>query len=288
MKTGIYGELIDCKEAESKYQLCKRYSKAYGDNELFLQEDESNMDHLINYTKGLFNSGKRCSTIEGQIIQSITKGRRLELYKSLLLDGYEMEQNQSTKQEINLYSNLLTDYRVRKSIDIDLSGVENQCFETYLYKNMGFYVVKNENFSFFFRFGNDELIGHAHNDSLHFEYELKGESFFKDQGTCTYTGCPDKRNEYRSSASHNVPQYGCEQREFKGLFSYVAADSREIVEYNAHAIAIRYKNNEYDHIRRIVLSDSKLIIEDYGKRNFEMGIAKKLSYSPMYGLIERV
>ncbi|MBK9249156.1 MAG: alginate lyase family protein [Ignavibacteria bacterium] len=46
--------------------------------------------------------------------------------------------------------------------------------------------------------------GHAHNDQLSIEVQVRNRDFFVDNGTYLYTPAPDKRNLYRSTAAHNT------------------------------------------------------------------------------------
>jgi hypothetical protein len=47
--------------------------------------------------------------------------------------------------------------------------------------------------------------GHGHNDALAFEAWLSGVPLVVDRGAFVYTGSFDKRNEFRSTSSHNTP-----------------------------------------------------------------------------------
>ncbi len=46
--------------------------------------------------------------------------------------------------------------------------------------------------------------GHAHNDALSFEYAIGARTFLIDPGTFAYTGDPEARNLFRSTAYHNT------------------------------------------------------------------------------------
>ena len=48
--------------------------------------------------------------------------------------------------------------------------------------------------------------GHNHNDNLSFILLKNGKEFITDPATYTYTGDPDSRNIFRSTAMHNTPQ----------------------------------------------------------------------------------
>lgn len=53
--------------------------------------------------------------------------------------------------------------------------------------------------------------GHGHNDALSFEAWLGGAPLVIDRGSFVYTGSFEKRNEFRSTASHNTPSVDREE-----------------------------------------------------------------------------
>src|SRR5260370_1162087 len=57
--------------------------------------------------------------------------------------------------------------------------------------------------------------GHGHNDALSFEAWLEGAPLVIDRGSFVYTASFDKRNEFRSTFSHNTP---CVDREEMNRF----------------------------------------------------------------------
>ena len=59
------------------------------------------------------------------------------------------------------------------------------------------------------------------------------------------------------------------------------------MEFTKSAIAVRYRNMYFEHIRRIVIRDNKVLVEDYGKRDFDIHRKMQLRKSPAYGVIDR-
>ncbi len=76
-------------------------------------------------------------------------------------------------------------------------------------KEGGMIIAENENYHFLCDVGDIGLKGrggHGHHDALSFELSLNGRPLIVDRGSFIYTGNPQKRNEYRRTASHNVLQ----------------------------------------------------------------------------------
>jgi hypothetical protein len=76
------------------------------------------------------------------------------------------------------------------------------------FENGGSYIMRNNNDYIFIDCGPLGLKnrgGHGHNDCLSFEAVLCGVNIFCDSGSYTYTSNYEKRNYYRSTASHNTP-----------------------------------------------------------------------------------
>jgi uncharacterized heparinase superfamily protein len=78
----------------------------------------------------------------------------------------------------------------------------------------GFYVMRDGGHHVFIDCGPVGLAGrggHGHNDALSFEAWLDGAPLVVDRGSYVYTASFGKRNEFRSTASHNTPLVGEEE-----------------------------------------------------------------------------
>jgi hypothetical protein len=78
----------------------------------------------------------------------------------------------------------------------------------------GVYVMRHEDSHVFIDCGPLGLAGrggHGHNDALSFEAWLRGVPLVVDRGSFVYTASFDKRNEFRSTASHNTPAVDAEE-----------------------------------------------------------------------------
>ncbi len=71
----------------------------------------------------------------------------------------------------------------------------------------GFNIFRNKDLFLLIKCGSKNQItsgGHTHNDQLSFILEYKNKYLFVDPGTYSYTGDPAKRNQFRSTQSHNT------------------------------------------------------------------------------------
>lgn len=289
VKTGYYGDFMQSVEAESLFYNYQGYCEVYGDKEAFFVENQSSMENLVRYSEGILNfpvenqKNENLSVSIENVIISMIAGGAMDYG-----DGGKMEENHAGRIEKNVnLEELKSSYPVKKSNRIPLPCDSGKSMHGFFYNGMGFYIMRSKNFSLLYRFGNDECIGHSHNDSLHYEYEIAGKHFQADPGTYTYTGYPETRNKYRTTEAHNVPQYGIEQRNFDGIFGYRESDYREVLEVTDYSIAVRYWNDRFDHVRRIIFGSGEAAIEDYGKTDFDLGMVVRMEESPGYGVLRR-
>jgi hypothetical protein len=88
------------------------------------------------------------------------------------------------------------------------SPVPSKAVSSAAFSEGGVYVMRHEDSHVFIDCGPLGLAGrggHGHNDALSFEAWLCGAPLIVDRGSFVYTASFDKRNEFRSTASHNTP-----------------------------------------------------------------------------------
>jgi hypothetical protein len=119
--------------------------------------------------------------------------------------------------------------------------------------------------------GLDGRGGHGHNDILSIEAALDGEVLIVDSGCYVYTASVEERNRFRSTAAHNTPQIdGEEINRFVTPTDlwHLRNDATPVV-LDVQRDSLTISHTGFDRlaepvrpVRRIVLSDGRLSIED--------------------------
>ena len=160
----------------------------------------------------------------------------------------------------------------------------------------GFYVMSGSDSHLFIDAGDIGMKGrggHGHNDTFGFELWCDGNAFIVDSGTYTYSADVKLRNEFRSTAAHNILMIdGKELADFTGLWSiradetqprvirWLAEGNRSILE--AEHSAYRAMPSRIIHRRQfeLVHSPLSLIITDTVKGTGSHLIESFLHFAP--------
>lgn len=105
----------------------------------------------------------------------------------------------------------------------------------------GWYVLKNKKFHILVEIGpngQNGLGGHAHNDSLSFNFYYSGQSWIQDPGTYTYTLDYNSRNLYRATKLHNTVSIGEVEQNF------IDAKKLFLLKPNSVAEVVRWEETE--------------------------------------------
>jgi hypothetical protein len=145
----------------------------------------------------------------------------------------------------------------------------NEC-KLYVYADFGLYIYKSKNVYLAVRcgsIGQNGNGGHAHNDNLSFELNVKGEDFLVDGGSYLYTPFARIRNDFRSTRAHNTLSFhGLEQNRWedglKGLFSMKNDVKYRILKCKDEYFGGEYISHGIKHERSFNFGRRNIIIED--------------------------
>ena len=162
---------------------------------------------------------------------------------------------------------VLTEFRIRSD-----GKILKDNLRIYAYPDFGLYLYRSPCFYLAIRcgsIGQKGNGGHAHNDQLGIELTLDGEDLIRDPGTYVYTCLPDRRNQFRSTLAHFVPQWhGQEQNSFltgqEGLFSLQGKKPGECLHFSATGFVGRHDGFERPMYRVICIGIESISIWDLG------------------------
>ena len=140
----------------------------------------------------------------------------------------------------------------------------------YAYSGFGFYIYRSKNMYLAVRcgsIGQKGNGGHAHNDNLSFELNIKGRDFIVDGGSYLYTPLQKIRNDFRSTSAHNtLAVEGYEQNRWrnglKGLFSMMDDAQAHLLVFNEKYLRGEHNGFGRKHYREFKWQDRFLLIED--------------------------
>lgn len=135
--------------------------------------------------------------------------------------------------------------------------------------------------------------GHVHNDKLSFELRVNNNDLVKDPGSYCYKSDIEMRNLFRGrDAHHSIIVDKIEQNKWidnkSGIF-YLDRESKcKVIDITNNSITLEARYYGVHHIRKFIITPSKLIVNDYCNKPFEININKFKNYSPSYGSLVKV
>jgi hypothetical protein len=252
--------------------------------------NEADLDHrhLLAAINGLF--GREDFTkfigsgwVETEIVSGLVKGFLLPSYKDRDAPTAAEQEYIHEDGDRDCIGRGDDSQRIRKVLskkDKHLTGNN-----LYAYLEFGMFIFKSKNFHLAIRcgsIGQNGKGGHAHNDNLSFELNVRGRDFIVDGGSYLYTPFPNVRNVFRGTKAHNtLILQSHEQNNWAdgivGLFS---------MRDDAHARVLKV-NNEYfrgehsgfgpKHCREFIIRDSSLVVYDMIETTFPNEINFNLS-----------
>jgi hypothetical protein len=239
-------------------------------------EDHLNHRHLVAAINGLFRREDFAGYIgsgwiESEIVSGLAKGLLLPSYKEKdALTAAELE-SINEKQDLDPItrendSQPVAKRQLRKDDDLSRNKL-------YAYPVTGICVFRSNNIYVAIRCGSPGRNGgHAHNDNLSFELNVRGRDVVVDGGSYLYTPFPDIRNGFRSTKAHNtLILNGLEQNDWAdglvGLFSLRDHARARILKLGTQYLMGEHYGFGPVHRREFRIDGSSLLVEDILEAN---------------------
>jgi hypothetical protein len=272
-KWSISGSFISHEEAAKKYKNLFSLPEVNEIDEYF-DETDHYTDVLAEEFKALSRDASSTS-IEGNLISLLS------------MKKYDVEYAEKRILQKHIYHVPEFEIKCKQERVVQLKQKHKRTARWFGYENFGLFFSKDDDYEIYVYIGNngkDKLTGHSHNDFLHYELVTDREKIGRDPGTYIYTAMKEKRNEYRSAKVHNVPYYGIEPNHMIHTFKM---ENNVYTDYNYEgdneiSFYCAYKN--VMHIRKIIILDDRIIIQDAGNAEFTNDY-EKIEISPEYGQI---
>ncbi|CAM2879492.1 heparinase II/III domain-containing protein [Clostridium sporogenes] len=282
IKLSPTGEFITWKEAYKKYYNLNNHIKKANNSDIYWDEDILNTKPYIALVDGLFdykdfNKFSNDYPLEKSFIESLAKGSKSrgdKIYKNIKLEFNTEEKLSITK---------ITEINFR---EYGLSNIKMECVKLLNYPDFGIYIFKSKEIHLTIMAGHNGQNGnggHAHNDKLSFELNVRGIDLFIDPGTYLYTPLPKRRDQFRSVKAHNVPIVNEEeQNTFISSFSMKNETKCHILSYTNHSIKIYLTYRDIEIIREFIILKDRIYIKDSCNKEFRVNINTNI-YSNGYG-----
>jgi hypothetical protein len=161
-------------------------------------------------------------------------------------------------------------------------------FELNAWSGFGLYIYRSRNMYLAVRcgpIGQKGHGGHAHNDNLSFELNVKGRDFIVDGGSYLYTPLPKIRNEFRSTRAHNTLAVdGYEQNRWEcglsGLFSMMDDAQGHVLDLSAECLKGEHGGFGRKHYRHFTWQEGFLVIEDV----FDARLSNEINFNLFPGV----
>ncbi len=236
------------------------------DDSIYWDENHLDHRHLPAVTNAVFEgydiAPHRCGGgVEAGLVSELTKGVRFPFHKK--------------RDEMTA---------VKGSTALVVSRPPQEGVRLHAFAEFGLYLYRSEDIYLLIRcgsIGQGGRGGHAHNDNLSFELNVRGRDFLIDGGSYLYTPFPRIRNDFRSTRVHNTLAWG--QREqntwdegLTGLFWMRNQARARITHCGSDGLSGEHFGFGIKHNRSFKPETSSILVEDvfgtdsFGEINFNL------------------
>lgn len=279
------GRFLNNQVAHNKYYNLQNAPKPLNDLEYW---DENDLHHgaFLAAIEGLF--GKRIFidkltqefSVERQLIRSIVN--------SDVKVNVPLDRESFTDEQLFDGSSL----QYEKTSTIKCRSINLDVLEVKLFRQFGLLIISNDHFFLSLRLAPKGQVhpsgSHQHMDTASIEMWCHGQNIIRDPGTYVYTASLDKRQKFRSSNEHYVPQIHASGPQIIGKGNYWAFNMIDRVKGALVQVSPTKINYQFRYVgvkvqRTIEINNDKVIITDKSNHQFLSSINKNSWFSPGYG-----
>ena len=291
LKISPLGSFIDPQSLSEVYLHLRDYiptKKHYWD------EDDLNKESLLSAFSALIPKIKKgnesclagLEPVESRIVKSLSQGSTIGAVPGKLESKAEAKATGDDSMRSAAYSEItVVHYK-----DHGLQPIDDAQQRSYL--DFGMHLFSARDLSLYIQTGSrSDACGHAHNDRGSFQLVIKGKDIFTDRGAYLYTPLPDRRDEFRSVCSHNVPIVdGMEQNAFLSPFSMEKKSTCRLIDVSDCELTLEIENEAFWHRRIFKIMSDRLEIHDASNRKFVVNTVRPESHaiSNGYGKLQTV
>lgn len=249
----------------------------------FDDEDPLDHRHLVAAINGLFRREDFAEFVRGTRLEADLIGH---FVRDGSLPSYRFDNaSQVARSEFVMDEVLTLLESERPTIEVEKPVREvRQELQLHAFPEFGLYLYRSDTLYLSIRcgpIGQNGNGGHAHNDQLSFELNVKGYDVMVDGGSFLYTPFPKIRNEFRSTRAHNTLSLrGLEQNRWveglEGLFSMKNEAQFRILTFHDQYLQGEFLGHGIQYTRSFKLGKHWAIIEDvmgtdgYGELDFNL------------------
>ncbi len=286
-------------EAKAHYFNLTEYDEL-PDDDVYWMEDVLTHRHLVAAINGLFARADFAAFAgdaarpESRVIETLSRGVRIA---STHAEGETtVAQNRwvGNLSDWQRCENLLNENTPPPVVTYFPAGGASlrDGLETIAYPDFGLYLFRSKQLYLAIHCGptgQNGNGGHAHNDQLSIELEIKGKTVIIDPGTYLYTALPGQRNAYRSVGAHFAPRMRDKEpgNLSIGAFAIGGDPNAQVIYFGVRGFVGKHDGYGIPVYRQITVEDAAVIVTDFSPSlELTQYIYKKMPFSPAYGVIE--
>ncbi len=273
--------MMQTHEAIHEYRNLCDYDRLASDA-IYPDESILNHSHLLGVAGVVFKRNDFCSasktTPETELIMTVLGRQRVNSYRKSGVNEWTCVEGKciSGDRRLEMWLEELQG-SIGEPVITEFVAARNGAsltkdLRTFAYTDFGLYLYRSPRCYLAVRcgsIGQKGNGGHAHNDQLGIELTIDDQDLVRNPGTYVYTPLPDRRNQFRSTKAHFVPQWKDQEQNLflqgqEGLFSLEGKKPAECLYFKKEGFVGRHVGFGHAVYRVILVREFNVSIWDFG------------------------